>query len=163
MYSINPGIFEQHFPKGRLKYINFDAKLLELFEDPDEVFSPLPSQDRKSYIIQQSEAGPSIIAMLDNKPVAVFGAVIFWKGVAEAWSIITDDARRYKINITKAALAFFDIIHILYDLHRIQITVKKDDDRAVAWATYLGFEPEGLLRAYSSDKEDLYIMGIIYD
>jgi len=164
MYSINPGIFEQHFPKHKDFYFcNFEPKHLDYFEElKDYGISYLPSQNRKHYIIEQSKSGPCIVAVLHNEPVAIFGAVILWKGVAEGWSVISDKARRYRIAMCKSAFAFFDIIHILYDLHRLQITVKTEDERAVAWATYLGFEPEGLMKAYSSDKEDTYIMGITY-
>jgi hypothetical protein len=40
----------------------------------------------KYMINHQAECGPTITAFLYGKPVAVFGATILWKGVAEFWS-----------------------------------------------------------------------------
>ncbi len=163
-YFLNQQILDQYFPKVKnCNFVNFDPRMLDDFKGVENYgLSYLPLEDRKNYIIQQSENGPCIVAMLESKPVAIFGCVIIWKGVGEAWSIILDESRRYKIAMSKAAFTFFDIIHILYGLHRTQITVKKNDSRAVAWAKFLGFNNEGLMKAYSSEKEDTYIMGKTY-
>jgi hypothetical protein len=69
----------------------------------------------------------------------MFGLVFLWKGVGEAWSLFTEESRRYPIAMTKGAIAFFDICQILFNLHRIQITVKSNDKRAVRWAKTLRF------------------------
>lgn len=115
-------------------------------------------EDRIRYLDIQSRSGPAVTAFVDNVPVAVFGCVILWNGVGEAWSVFSEKAKRYPIAMTKGAFAFFDSVEILFSLHRLQITVKSDDKRAVAWAHYLGFEPEGLMTEYSADKEDTFIM-----
>lgn len=165
MYSLNQKILDKYFPEVRdCRFINFYPEILDDFEEGLEAYglSYLPIEARKDYLMQQSKAGPCIVAMLNNKPVAIFGCVILWKGVGEAWSLLLEESRRYKIAMSKAGLTFFDIIHILYGLHRTQITVKKNDSRAVAWAKFLGFEEEGLMKAYSSEKEDTYIMGKTY-
>ena len=60
--------------------------------------------------------------------------------------------------MTKGAFSFFNIAEILFSLHRIQITVISEDKRALAWAHYLGFVSEGLMKEYSADKEDTFIM-----
>lgn len=115
-------------------------------------------EDRIKYLEYQSQLGPSITAFVNRRPVAVFGCVFLWKGVAEAWSLFTEESRRYPIAMTKGAISFFDSCQILFNLHRIQITVKCDDSRAVSWAKYLRFTEEGKMKAYSADKEDTYIM-----
>jgi RimJ/RimL family protein N-acetyltransferase len=88
----------------------------------------------------------------------MFGLMFHWQGVGEAWSLFAEESRRYPIAMTKGAFAFFDICKILFNLHRIQITVKCDDTRAVRWAKALGFIEEGVMVQYSADKEDTYIM-----
>jgi RimJ/RimL family protein N-acetyltransferase len=60
--------------------------------------------------------------------------------------------------MTKAGIAFIDIVEILFRLHRVQITVKTLDARAIKWAKALGFQSEGILKEYSADKEDYNIL-----
>jgi hypothetical protein len=60
--------------------------------------------------------------------------------------------------MTKVGLSFADISEIALRLHRLQITVKTADNRAVNWARAIGFISEGTLKAYSMDREDYEIM-----
>jgi hypothetical protein len=118
----------------------------------------MSDQDRKRYINYQSQCGPAVSVFIDNHIVCMFGMVNIWTGVGEAWALFTEEARKYPIAMTKGAIAFFDIVTILFRLHRLQITVKKKDTRAVRWAKALYFVEEGLMKAYSADKEDTYMM-----
>lgn len=118
----------------------------------------LKIEDRIKRLEYQSQLGPSITAFVNSRPVAVFGCVFLWDGVGEAWSLFTEESRRYPIAMTKGAIAFFDICQILFVLHRIQITVKCNDQRAVKWAKALSFVEEGVMVKYSADQEDTFIM-----
>ena len=115
-------------------------------------------EDRIRHLDIQSRSGPTITAFVGNNPVAVFGCVILWNGVGEAWSIFSEKARRYPIAMTKSAISFFDTCEISFSLHRLQITVNSNDKRALSWAKYLKFESEGLMKQYSADKDDTFIM-----
>lgn len=115
-------------------------------------------EDRILYMDAQSRCGPAITAFVNNIPVAVFGCVILWPGVGEAWSIFSEEARRYPIAMTKGAFAFFDSCEISFSLHRLQITVNSNDSRAMNWAKCLKFVPEGLMFQYSADKDDTFMM-----
>lgn len=112
----------------------------------------------KNMINHQVNCGPALTCFLYNKPVAIFGSTIMWKGVAEFWSLLSEQSRRYPLAMTKAGLTFIDICEILFHLHRVQITVKTSDNRAIAWAKTLGFEPETNMLHYSADKEDYTLM-----
>ena len=140
-------------------YLPFHESHLDNFTGIQEYGSQsLSIEDRKRLIIFQSHCGPCITAFVNNKPVAMFGCVFLWSGVGEAWSLFAQESRRYPIAMTKGAIAFFDSCQILFNLHRIQITVKCDDKRAVSWAKYLNFTEEGVMRAYSADKDDTFMM-----
>lgn len=106
----------------------------------------------------QSQLGMAVTALVHGKPVAMFGCIKIWTGVGEMWSIISDDARRYPKQLTLVAGAFSDIVTQSLSLHRLQITVRSDEPRALRWAKYLGFEIEGLMRKYSPDGTDTYIL-----
>ena len=124
----------------------------------DDEHTKTTMEDRRRYVEFQSQCGPAITAFVNNNPVAIFGCVFLWNGVGEAWSLITKESRRYPIAMTKGANAFFDSCQILFNLHRIQITVKCEDKRAVSWAKFLHFKSEGVMKAYSADKKDTYMM-----
>ena len=160
MYSHNIVTILKEMPNVKgVYYLPFNVDHTKNFQGIiDYETKSITLEDRIRYLDIQSRSGPAVTAFVDNVPVAVFGCVILWNGVGEAWSVFSEKARRYPIAMTKGAFAFFDIVEILFSLHRLQITVKSDDERAVAWAHYLGFEPEGLMTEYSADKEDTFIM-----
>lgn len=115
----------------------------------------------ESMLEMQSKLGLAVTVLVNTHPVAIFGCIMLWPGVAEMWSIISDDARRYPKQLTVVAKAFSDIAVQSLSLHRLQITVRYDDPRALRWAKYLGFEPEGLMMKYSPDGMDTYILSRI--
>jgi len=43
-------------------------------------------------------------------------------------------------------------------LHRLQITVKTSDNRAISWAKAIGFISECTMKQYSTDKLDYDLM-----
>lgn len=106
----------------------------------------------------QSRIGPAVTAFYGAKPVACFGVVPIWNGVAQAWLIASDECRAKPVYMTKMAHHLFDIAEISERLHRMQITVKTSDKRAEKWALHLGFVLEGVMRKYGPDGSDHYIM-----
>lgn len=160
MFSIDPNFLKNempHVPGGY--YLPFNISHLDNFQGIINYDSKAMSlEDRKHYINFQSQSGPCITAFVYNTPVAVFGCVLLWRGVGEAWSLFAEEARRYPIAMTKGAKSFFDSCQISFNLHRLQITVKTSDKRAVGWAKTLGFESEGIMLKYSADQEDTFMM-----
>lgn len=156
----NDELLAEYMPKVRdVTYRTFRPEHLDNFIGLDYYGSKSMSyQDRKQHINFQSRNGPTVTVFHNRTAIAIFGTFIIWDGVGEAWAVFTEECRRYPIAMTKGANAYFDIITILYGLHRLQITVKKKDERAVRWARRLGYIEEGLMIEYSSDKEDTYMM-----
>lgn len=107
---------------------------------------------------QQANYGFAFTCFLHGNPVAVFGCSLLWKGVGEMWSVIGDEARTHPIAMTKIGIAFADICEIAMGLHRLQITVKTSDNRAINWARAIGFISECTMQAYSEDKQDFNLM-----
>lgn len=161
MYLTNLPEIIKHLPEiTGVYYLPFTSSHLDELEDAQYYFnSKMGKEHAKTQISNQAECGPAITAFVYGKPAAVFGCVIMWNGVGEMWSIFSDISRRYPFAMTNAAITFCDICEILFHLHRLQITVKTSDSRAMKWAKYLGFIPEGNMKMYSADKEDFTIMG----
>jgi len=114
--------------------------------------------DISEAIANQASLGPAVTAFYGSQPVACFGFVPIWTGVGEAWLIADDKARSKPLGMSKFGRAFFDILQISYELHRVQIAVRTSDTRAHKWALFLGFKEEGIMRRYGPDGADHYIM-----
>lgn len=108
--------------------------------------------------IEQLEYSLAVTAFYGKDPVAVFGFVPIWEGVAESWLMVDDLARTQPIAMTKYAILAHDISKISMGLHRQQITVRISDKRAYKWAFTLGFETEAIMKSYGPDKSDYYLM-----
>jgi len=151
---------DTYMPKVKnCEYVQFEKHHLDNLE-AEELYGSkqMSNKARKENIIRQSMVSDTVVSVVNGDAVAIFGCYILWPGVAEAWSLFDPKARRYPIAMSKGAFAFFDIVTILNGLHRMQITVKKNDIRALSWAHYLGFVVEGELKSYSADKEDYFMM-----
>lgn len=114
-------------------------------------------QEWKDIIAAQSRIGPAITAHLNGRPVACFGYMLIWSGVAEMWLLIEERGRKYAKSLTRGAVVLRDCAVLSNNLHRIQITVRSSDIRAVRWASAIGFEKEATLHKYGPDQSDFFI------
>ena len=105
----------------------------------------------------QSKLGTAITAYLHGRPVACFGYVKLWEGVAEMWLLIEERGRQFGKSLTRGAIGFRDYAVITENLHRLQITVRCGDIRAVAWAQAIGFKQECRMPGYGPDRSDFYL------
>lgn len=106
----------------------------------------------------QAASGLCATVIWRAKPVAIFGSVQMWGGVHETWAIIDNEARERPKQMVKIGRQFVDIVKKYYDLHRQQMYVRADDGRAIRYANALGFDGEGLMRKYTADQCDSYLM-----
>lgn len=95
-------------------------------------------------------AGPAYTGFVDGLPVAAAGIANLWPGRAEAWAVMTPATRHHMTAITRAVRAFLD----LAEVRRIDCAVKADFEAGHRWARLLGFEQEGVMRAYGPDGCD---------
>jgi hypothetical protein len=110
--------------------------------------------EEKSYIVAQTIEDAAFTIMYKDKPVCVFGCLLYWNGVAEMWSLISDDIRRFPLFLTKCGRTWADICEVAFKLHRLEITVRASDERATKWAFALGFKHESFMEKYSARRED---------
>ena len=109
----------------------------------------------------QSYLGPAVTAFLDLKPIGVFGFVVIWNGVAEAWLMPDERLRTIPVTLTRIGKKVMDIAMISMGLHRIQLTVRTTDKRAERWAYAIGFQQEAVMRKYGTDGVDYFLMSRI--
>lgn len=109
-------------------------------------------------IAAQAKHGNAFTAILHGTPVACFGSVRIWNGVEEMWLLMEERGREAAVSLTKAAIAYRDFRVISGNLHRLQITVRCEDMRAVRWARAIGFNIDGMMMRYGPDGSDYYLM-----
>lgn len=98
-----------------------------------------------------SAAGQAWTAVVGGRPVACAGMVELWKGRAYAWAYLSMDFKAYAKSIHRATLA------LLADApwRRVEMAVDINHGAAKRWAAHLGFEREGVCRAWTTDGRDV--------
>jgi hypothetical protein len=149
-------LINQHMPyKANMRYVAFEDKHLdEMTNYGFDDLSDAEKREEKQYIIAQTKEDVAFTCLYNDKPICVFGCLIYWDGVAEIWSLISEDFREFPLHLTKCGRVWIDICEIAFKLHRIEITVKASDERATKWANALYFTHESFMEKYSARKED---------
>jgi hypothetical protein len=84
-------------------------------------------------------------SLVDNQRVlACWGLLPLWRGLSEAWLLVSDDIGKSSLILTRA---LNDVLDVATE-NRIQTSVLENFDKGHKFAQLLGFEPEGLMRAY---------------
>lgn len=89
--------------------------------------------------------------------ICIAGVAPVWPGVGAAWSVTSDLVNKYPKAYFKATKQVLDAISADWKLHRVQVSVNVENKKAVNWVQHLGFQFEGLMRAYGVDKQDHYL------
>ena len=147
-----PGVIFVPYAPDHSTYINSHNKDVQAISNVTSL---------QGMVEDQAAAGEAITVLHHDIPVAVFGLVPIWKGLAELWFIPDEALRRFPVFMLRSARAFIDISAISYDLHRQQITVRCDDEKAIRFAHAIGFDNEGRLEKYGPDQADFFMMSIV--
>jgi hypothetical protein len=140
-------------------YVQFQPYHIEYIRGSDlDSVDESVRRDVSIQLKQQHLAGTAVTVMQGKKIVAIIGVGLYSKGVGEAWSLISDDARKLKFTVSRAAHTFLDICSILLDLHKLRICVKTSDKRAMLFAKHLGFVVEDIVPIYGLLKSEHAIM-----
>jgi hypothetical protein len=88
---------------------------------------------------------------VNDKVVCCCGAVEYWPGRSELWSVVDRNCGREFMALHRAALKVVDMI----PARRLEATVKKDFAAGHRWIKLLGFQLEAeTMRAYSQAGSD---------
>lgn len=104
-------------------------------------------------------AGPCFTVRCGDIYICAMGLVLQSKYTAEAWMLVNEEARyRYAKSILRSVRKQLDIHEISLSLHRTQLTIEFSKGSFVRWSELLGFEMEGLMRAYDDLGQDYFLM-----
>ena len=95
--------------------------------------------------------GQAWTALVDGKPIACAGMIEFWRGRAYAWAYLSEDFKRYAKSVHRATIAMLAGA----PWRRVEMTVDVNHGAAKRWAAHLGFEREGVCRAWTTDGRDV--------
>ncbi len=98
--------------------------------------------------------GQSFTGIINGYVVACGGISPLWPGVGEGWVLASHKIHENKFSVVRAV---YDILGDLMDDHdywRIQGSTLADWTQGIRFARLLGFENEGLMKAYGPDGSD---------
>ncbi len=110
--------------------------------------------EHRKYALYLEQVGTSFTAIVDNKPIAAGGIFVLWEGVAEGWVMATSDIWKHSISMAKHFKKKTNVLIETTKIKRLQTTVKADFKLGHKFATWLGFEKEGLMKYYGPDGSD---------
>lgn len=98
-------------------------------------------------------AGPARTAFHGTEVIACAGLIHQWPNRSIAWAILSRLAGRHMLGLTREIGGF--LRH--HPIRRVETGVSCDFPAAERWAEMLGFEREGMMRAYTPEGADCYL------
>jgi RimJ/RimL family protein N-acetyltransferase len=125
------------------------------FLDKKVVMSVPGAIDR---IEMQSQSGISYTGIDDEGDIIAIGGVcMLWQGVGSGWVLTSDLMVKYKIWTHRVIRDILNKAIKVHNLHRIESIILRNHDISCKWAERLGFQCEGLLKQYDSQKNDYWL------
>lgn len=101
--------------------------------------------------------GMAWCASIDGQPVTIFGCTPIFSHVASGWAYGTDRLKRTIPAVTKFAVT--EVVPELQSrgFHRLEVRTYVGHDLSHRWLEGMGFEREGVSRAYGRRGEDFAV------
>lgn len=112
----------------------------------------------KSEAVALKENNCAYTFLIDDKIIGVGGFNLLWPGVAEGWTVLSEDVKKYPILFHKLVLKGIQFHMHEMKLHRVHSTVVSSFCTGGKWLQKLGFNKEGTLNKFGSfgDSYDLW-------
>lgn len=98
----------------------------------------------------------------DDKIGCIIGFNFYWGGVVNVWAITTKHIEAFPVAFSRTVRYMLEADAKRFNIHRAEMQVKSGHPKALAWAKFLGFQEEGLLRQFNSDKTDSILLGRVW-
>ena len=127
------------------------AHLRALVLQPSQVwFSDMCRDD--GYAQMLADAGEAYTLLHDGRIIACMGVVELWAGRGMAWALLAGDIGRAMISVHRIVRRF------LWEecaLRRVEAYVDAGFSAGHRWVEQLGFEREGMMRAFAQHGGDM--------
>jgi hypothetical protein len=111
--------------------------------------------------VRESLLAYSETILLDGAPVGAWGVFPMWPGVGTAWAWVSAPLAPRAVSLVRLARDRIAYAHQELALARIQAEVSSELPSGVRFAQLVGFEVEGLLRAYGTRGEDYWMLASV--
>ncbi len=118
--------------------------------------------DYRDWAWENYNKGPAWTGFVDGVLVGCAGIRILWRGCGEGWVAVCPDAKAYREFIYEAIPPYLAQIIRDHRLHRVQAHVLVDNPVHVRFVENLGFEREGVLRAYDPQRNDYFLYARVF-
>jgi hypothetical protein len=100
----------------------------------------------------------------DTHSTVLYGGFInSGTGIAHLWLVGTTDVPKHIKEITRILLDLRDPMMRRADCHRLQSEVLASKPSWIKWAKKFGLKEEGIMRKYTTDKQDCVLMAYILE
>jgi hypothetical protein len=142
------------------RLVKFDPYHVDLIKGNlihnDERLVAFDNEICKNAAIKYAENGLGFTC-LDGGLVIGFGGVYaHWEGVGEVWCMLSDATEKHRLAIARTFLKGLQYTQGELRLHRVQATVRADNEVSIRLIKWLGFELESSLDWYGPNKELFY-------
>lgn len=104
-----------------------------------------------------ADQGLAWTAESDGRILGIAGMLPQWENRAIAWALLADNLDNQFLKIHTAVKRFIDVS----GFRRIEATVDMGFPQGIRWMKMLGFEQEGIMRAYRPDGADMILFARI--
>lgn len=125
-----------------------------------EVQPAQSTQDTRSELVTAPEeylAQNSRTLFDQGNAIAWIAALPLWTGVAQAVTLISEEALRHPVWLARGCAAYLDVAEQRFRYWRIQATVDEDHEAAIRFIEFLGFQNEGRLHKYGPDGSNHFM------
>lgn len=98
-------------------------------------------------------SGDAYTVLVDGQPIICAGLLNVGDGRAHAWALFAQHSGRYFVKLIRYIGRYLDTV----SFRRIEATVDVRFFAAIRLANILGFEREGVMKAYGRDGGDHYL------
>jgi hypothetical protein len=110
---------------------------------------------------EREESGMCVTGWIDGQPECVAGIDLLWEGVGDVWLMVTPAIDKHVKEGYKLIRMGLKKLIKDHKIRRLQSYGRVDYAQCHTLFKHLGFEVEGLARAYSSDGVDCILYSLV--
>ena len=128
----------------------------ELLNGEMNIGAPANPKDFLKFVDEMVVNGMSFSGIVNGEVIGSGGIVPVYKHMAEVWLLLSGKVYKNRLTTIRNILINMDKMQKQHQFVRLQAAVKASWPEAVRFASWMGFENEGLMRKFGPDHEDYY-------
>jgi hypothetical protein len=142
-----------------IRYLRFDMGHLDFFKPRDD-FEDIQRD------MQDNMSNPMmdmVTVVHNNQILCISGCTELRAGVGEVWLLVDEAFKYHRIRFVRAVKTLMEEYLVKERrFYRLQMAIDASINERQRWAEYLGFEKEGLMKAYDTLRNDHYLYARVF-